>query len=63
MTAPAPTILAAPVALPLAGDLDILAPGLTFDGKEYRARLLDISAVPRSGPYAGNAASIARRYW
>lgn len=44
---PASTMLAAPVTLPLAGDLDILAPGLTIDGKEYRARLLDMSAVPR----------------
>lgn len=54
-------MLVAPVTPPLAGDVDVLAPRLTIDGKEYRPRLLDISAVPR--PYAGNAASIARRYW
>jgi hypothetical protein len=58
---PSSTMLVAPVTPPLAGDVDVLAPRLTIDGKEYRPRLLDISAVPR--PYAGNAASIARRYW
>jgi hypothetical protein len=44
---PAPTMLAAPVTLPLPGDVDVLAPRLTIDGKEHRARLLDMSAVPR----------------
>jgi hypothetical protein len=45
---PAITTLAAPVTPPIPGDVDVLAPRLTIDGKEYRARLLDISAVPRA---------------
>jgi hypothetical protein len=45
---PATTVLAAPVTLPIPGDVDVLAPRLTIDGKEHRARLLDISAVPRA---------------
>lgn len=44
---PATTMLAAPVTLPLPGDVDVLAPRLSIDGHEYRARLLDMSAVPR----------------
>jgi hypothetical protein len=44
---PATTLLAAPVTPPLPGDVDVLAPRLAIDGGEYRARLLDISAVPR----------------
>jgi hypothetical protein len=44
---PATTLLAAPVTPPLPGDVDVLAPRLTIDGADYRARLLDISAVPR----------------
>jgi hypothetical protein len=44
---PATTMLVAPVTLPLPGDVDVLAPHLTIDGNEYRARLLDMSAVPR----------------
>jgi len=43
---PSATRLAAPVSLPLPGDVDILAPRLMIDGTEYRARILDISAVP-----------------
>ena len=43
---PATTCLVAPVSLPLPGDLDVLAPRLLIDGTEFRARLLDISAVP-----------------
>ena len=45
---PATTVLAAPVTLPFPGDVDVLAPRLTIDGKEHRARLLDMSAVPRA---------------
>ncbi len=44
---PATTMLAAPVTLKLPGDVDVLAPRLTVDGHEHRARLLDMSAVPR----------------
>jgi hypothetical protein len=45
---PATTLLAAPVTLPLPGEVDVLAPRLMIDGTEHRARILDISAVPRS---------------
>jgi hypothetical protein len=45
---PATTRLVAPVSPPIPGDVDILAPRLLVDGAEYRARLLDISAVPVS---------------
>jgi hypothetical protein len=44
---PATTMLAAPVTVKLPGDVDVLAPRLTVDGHEHRARLLDMSAVPR----------------
>jgi len=40
------TRLAAPVSPSLARDVDVLAPRLRVDGKEYRARILDITAVP-----------------
>jgi hypothetical protein len=40
------TRLAAPVSAPLPGDVDVLAPRVLIDGTEYRARVLDISAVP-----------------
>lgn len=30
----------------LPGDVDVLAPRLQVDGTQYRARLLDIGAVP-----------------
>jgi hypothetical protein len=40
------TRLVAPVSAPLHGDVDLLAPRLRIDGVEYRARILDISAVP-----------------
>jgi hypothetical protein len=43
---PASTRLVAPVSPSLPGDVDILAPRLTIDGNDYRARLLDMSAVP-----------------
>ena len=42
----ASTRLAAPVTLPLTGDMDILAPQLMIDGVTYRARPLDLTAVP-----------------
>ena len=45
---PAATLLAAPVTPPLPGDVDILAPHLLIEGASFRARILDISAVPRS---------------
>ncbi len=45
---PASTLLAAPVTLPIDRDFEILAPRLVIGGTDYRARLLDISAVPRS---------------
>jgi hypothetical protein len=44
---PASTLLAAPITLPVDGDVLVLAPRLIIGGTEYRARLLDISAVPR----------------
>jgi hypothetical protein len=40
------TRLVAPVSAPLPGDVDVLAPRLLIDGTEYRARVLDISAIP-----------------
>ena len=40
------TRLVAPVSHSLHGDVDLLAPRLLIDGTEYRARVLDISAVP-----------------
>ncbi len=43
---PSATCLVAPVSPPLPGDVDALAPRLMIDGTEYRARILDISAVP-----------------
>jgi hypothetical protein len=43
---PSLTRLVAPVSLPVPGDANILAPRLTIDGVLYRARILDISAVP-----------------
>ena len=45
---PATTMLVAPVTPPIPGDVDVLAPRLTIGGKEHRARLLDMSAVPRA---------------
>jgi hypothetical protein len=44
---PATTLLAAPITPSLPEDVDVLAPRLTVEGTMYRARLLDISAVPR----------------
>src|ERR1700733_13339772 len=43
---PSGTRRVAPVSLPLPGDVDVLAPRLMIDGTEYRARVLDMSAVP-----------------
>ncbi len=43
---PSATRLVAPVSVQLPGDVDVLAPRLVIDGTEYRARVLDISAVP-----------------
>ena len=43
---PAPTCLVAPVSPSLPGDVDVLAPRLLIDGVPFRARLLDMSAVP-----------------
>jgi CcdB protein len=45
---PATTRLVAPVSPSIPGDVDVLAPRLQIDGTEYRARLLDMSAVPVS---------------
>jgi hypothetical protein len=42
----ASTRLAAPLTLPIPGDVDALAPKLTVDGREYRARILDMSPLP-----------------
>ena len=39
------TRFVAPVSPSLPGDVDVLAPRLMIDGTEYRARVLDISAV------------------
>jgi hypothetical protein len=44
---PATTLLAAPVTPGVPGDVDALAPRLPIDGVDHRARILDISAVPR----------------
>jgi toxin CcdB len=43
---PSATRLVAPVSKSLPGDVDVLAPRLMIGGNEYRARVLDISAVP-----------------
>jgi hypothetical protein len=43
---PSATRLAAPVSLPMPGDVDVLTPKLMVNGTLYRARILDISAVP-----------------
>ena len=43
---PSATRLVAPVSPPLPGDVEVLAPRLLIDGTEYRARVLDISALP-----------------
>jgi hypothetical protein len=43
---PATTRIVAPVTPPLPGDIDVLAPRLSVNGKEHRARLLDSAAVP-----------------
>ncbi len=42
---PSPTCLVALVTPSASGDVDILAPRLTFDGVVYRARVLDLSAI------------------
>lgn len=42
----AATRLAAPVSPPLPDDVDVLAPSLLVGSDAYRARILDISAVP-----------------
>jgi hypothetical protein len=41
-----PTRLVAPISLSVPGDVDVLAPILMIDGVLYRARVLDIGAVP-----------------
>jgi CcdB protein len=43
---PATTRLVAPVSPSLPGGVDVLAPHISVDGAEYRARLLDMTAVP-----------------
>jgi hypothetical protein len=45
---PSATRLVAPVSPPFSGDVDVLAPRLTIGGAEYRARVLDMGAVPVS---------------
>jgi hypothetical protein len=55
-TVPSATVLAAPITLPLPGDVDVLAPRLSFDGVEHRVRILDMSAISR-GMLAGTVAS------
>jgi hypothetical protein len=45
---PSATLLAAPVTLPLPRDADVLAPPLSIGGTAHRARLLDMTAVPRA---------------
>jgi CcdB protein len=44
----ATTRLVAPISRSLNGDVDVLAPPLLIEGIEYRARVLDITAVPVS---------------
>jgi hypothetical protein len=44
---PATTLLAAPVTLSVPGDVDAVAPRVAIDGVDHRARILDISTVPR----------------
>jgi hypothetical protein len=43
---PAATRLVAPVSLPVAGDVDVLAPPFVVEGTRHRVRMLDLSAVP-----------------
>jgi hypothetical protein len=45
---PSATRLVAPISRSLNGDVDVLAPPLLIEGIEYRARVLDITAVPVS---------------
>jgi hypothetical protein len=42
----ATTRLVAPMSPSFPGDVDMLAPPLLVEGNQYRARLLDMSAVP-----------------
>jgi hypothetical protein len=44
---PSATRIVAPLTLPGPGDHDAIAPRVIVDGDEYRARLLDMAAVPR----------------
>ena len=53
---PVATRLVVPVTLPRQGDVDALTPRLTIHGTPYRARMLDIDAIPRS-LLAGTVAS------
>ena len=55
---PGPTLLAAPVTASMPGDVDVLAPPLIIRGEVYRARILDMSAVPR-GTLSEHVASAA----
>jgi hypothetical protein len=42
-----PTMLTAPVTLPVRGDIDVTAPVLIISDITHRVRLLDIAAIPR----------------
>jgi hypothetical protein len=43
---PAPTRLVAQVSPSLSGDVDLLAPAMLIEGIVYRARILDMAAIP-----------------
>jgi hypothetical protein len=45
---PSTTRIIAPLTLPQRGDHDSIAPPVDVNGTEYRARLLDLAAYPRS---------------
>jgi hypothetical protein len=47
---PSITRIIAPLTLPQRGDHDSIAPPIDVKGTEYRARLLDLAAHPRSVP-------------
>lgn len=43
---PAATRLAAPVTLPVPGDVEVLSPRIMVGAQEHRVRLLDLGAIP-----------------
>ena len=45
---PSATRIVAPLTPPAPGDHDAIAPRMHVDGTEFRARLLDMAAIPRA---------------